>query len=119
MENEVQRAIDIDAHILEASGLVKDKRGYNALLNLLNASVLMTDRLGLENTKEFAKILDKIGLEYRWFDDGIELLHNSHFKYYLKNMYVEPEPYVSKSVFRTYVEGEGWQKTRNSDFLKE
>lgn len=119
MENEVQKVSDVDAHILEASGLVKDKRGYNALLNLLNASVLMTNRLGLDDTKEFSKILDRIGLEYRWFDDGIELMHNSQYKYYIKNIYVEPEPYVSKSTFRNYEEGVGWVKTRNSDFLKE
>jgi hypothetical protein len=63
MKNDVQKVINVDAHILEASRLVKDKRGYNALLSLLNASVLMTDRLGLEDTKEFTKILDRIGLE--------------------------------------------------------
>ncbi|KAF2337218.1 hypothetical protein [Flavobacterium daemonense] len=119
MENEVQKAISVDEHILNASGLVKDKRGYNAMLNLLQNGLLMYERLGVEDTGEFIKVLDHIGLEWRFFDGGIELVENAKTKYYIREIHNKQPPHKPLSKLRTYVEGEGWLRTRNSDFLNE
>ena len=95
MENEVIKAISIHAHIIEASGFTKDKREYNALLNLLHNSVLFYERLGYDETMEFTKVLDKIRLGYRHFDNGIELIENSITGYYLTEIHskIPPEPH--------------------------
>ncbi|WP_047775992.1 hypothetical protein [Flavobacterium sp. ABG] len=114
MENEVQKANTVDAHILEASGLVKDKRGYNALLNLLQNGLLMFERLGIEDTSKFIKVLDKIGLEWRFITDGIELKENAKSMYYIREIYNKQESHKPTSKLRNYKEGEGWVKTRNN-----
>ncbi|MHC0440999.1 hypothetical protein [Flavobacterium sp. 3-210] len=112
MANEVQKAITVDEHILNASGLVKDKRGYNALLNLLQNGLLYYERLGIEDTGEFIKVLDRIGLEWRFFDGGIELVENAKTKYYIREIHNKQESYKSLSTLRKNSEGEGWVKTR-------
>lgn len=114
MNNEVQKAIWVDEHILNASGLEKDKRGYNALLNLLQNGLIMNDRLGESDTIEFSKVLDKIGLEYRFFDGGIELKENAKSMYYLREIYNKQKVHMPLIKLKEYKEGEGWIKTRTN-----
>lgn len=125
MINEVEKAKAADAHILKASQLVKEKRGYNALIVLLSAGVLMNDRLGQNETYDFTKILDRVGVEYRFIPHGIELRENAKSNYYHNVMY--PQKLEPKNDFNTSYyhndknlsvgkeEKQGWVRTRNID----
>ncbi len=94
MKTDVEKAVEVDAYILKASGLVKEKRGYNALLNLLQSGILMNDRLGMPDTMELCKVLIHLKFDYEFIPNGVKLKDNSKVNYYNKVMY-PPKPEVN------------------------
>lgn len=95
MKTDVEKAKEVDEYVLKYSGLVKEKRGYNALLNLLQTGVLMNYRLGFDDTVVLCKILNHLKFEYEFIPDGIKLKDNSKVDYYNCVMY-PPKPMVSQ-----------------------
>lgn len=87
MKTDVEKAEEVDEYILKYSGLIKDKRGYNALLNLLHTGVLMNEKLGEEDTYSLCKILIHLKFDYEFISFGIKLKDNSKLNYYHKVMY--------------------------------
>ncbi|MFH6991787.1 hypothetical protein [Flavobacterium sp. FlaQc-48] len=87
MKTDVQKAVEVDAYILKASGLIKEKRGYNALLNLLQSGTLMNERLGMPDTMELCKILIHLKFDYEFIANGVKLTENAKVNYYNTVMY--------------------------------
>lgn len=91
MKTDVEKAKEVDEYILKYSGLVKDKRGYNALLQLLHTGILMNERLGEEDTVALCKILIHLKFDYEFISFGLKLKANSKLNYYHQVMY-PPKP---------------------------
>ena len=92
MKTDVDKAKEVDEYVLKYSGLVKNKRGYNALLNLLQTGILMNDRLGYDDTVVLCKILIHMKFRFEFISDGIVLTDNTKINYYNTIMYpTKPE----------------------------
>lgn len=126
MKTNVEKAKEVDDYILIASGLIKEKRGYNALLNLLQTGILMNDRLGVNDSVVLCKILNHIKFEYDFIPDGIQLKQNSKLIFYNTIMY-PPKPEIKTeltsnqskrdrrlSVGKEEVSTNGWIRTRDN-----
>ncbi|MDQ1165897.1 hypothetical protein [Flavobacterium sp. SORGH_AS_0622] len=87
MKTDVEKAVEVDAYVLKASGLIKDKRSYNALMNLLQTGVLMNERLGEDDTVVLCKILIVMKFSYEFIPYGVRLKENSKLDFYNKVMY--------------------------------
>lgn len=94
MKTDVEKAKEVDEYILKASGLVKDKKGYNALLQLLHTGVLLYDRLGQNTTFDLCKILNYLKFDYDFLSNGIKLKDNSKLNFYRDVMYPSKEERV-------------------------
>lgn len=95
MKTDVEKAVEVDTYVLKASGLVKDKRGYNALIQLLHTGVLMNKRLGIDDTVVLCKILNHLKFDYEFIPFGLKLKDNSKVNFYNKIMY-PPKVLTSK-----------------------
>lgn len=119
MKTDVEKAKEVDEYVLKYSRLVKDKRGYNALLTLLQTGVLMNDRLGYEDTVVLCKILIHMKFRFEFISGGIMLTDNTKVNYYHTVMYppkteVNPEKsYQSKHDHKLSVGKEERDTTRH------
>jgi hypothetical protein len=91
MKTDAEREKEVDEYILKYSGLVKEKRGYNALLQLLHSGILMNERLGEDDTVELCKILNHLKFDYEFISFGIKLKDNTKLHYYHRVMH-PPKP---------------------------
>lgn len=72
----------VSSHVLNASGLKLNSRGYLAICQLMRIGKVNFVRIGQSNTAELARILNGIGLECYLDEEALRLSPSGISNYY-------------------------------------
>lgn len=85
-----EQELEVDAHVLAASGLRVSSRGYKALKILFEHGNLLYWCIGKNDTLELAKILIHLKFRYNHVSGGLEVLPEHKRDFYYLVMHRRP-----------------------------